>query len=240
MCLSVAEARAMIEARDRSDVLLSVFHNRRWDGDFMTVRRILSEFQLGRLYHLQSCVTDWGQPGGWRQNRAAMGGWLFDWGAHTLDQILLLAGSRPTRVYAVSHRRFTDPAGPEPRPSAEAVEDYISCTVTFANGFTATTVIGYLNMIAMPRWYAIGEFGALQADGFETPVRVRKLWEGAQTDVETPVAKSEWGMFYGNIADALAGRAALEVQPEQIVPQIAIAEAAYRSIAEGVAVEICV
>jgi predicted dehydrogenase len=236
MCLSVAEARAMMEARDRSGVLLSVFHNRRWDGDFMTVRRILGEFQLGRLYHLQSCVTDWGQPGGWRRDRGAMGGWLFDWGAHTLDQILLLAGSKPVRVYAVAHHRFDATHGPEGPAPADTVEDYINCTITFEGGFTATTVIGYVNVLPMPRWYAIGEFGALQADGFETPVRVRKLWNGAPQDSEVPVEKSDWSRFYANVADVLACRADLEVKPEQIVPQIAIAEAAYVSVGQGTAV----
>jgi predicted dehydrogenase len=88
----------------------------------------------------------------------------------------------------------------------------------------------------MPRWYAIGEFGALQADGFETPVRVRKLWNGATQDSEVPVGKSDWSRFYANVADVLAGRADLEVKPEQIVPQIAIAEAAYMSVAQGTAV----
>jgi predicted dehydrogenase len=229
MCLSVAEAEAMIAARDRAGVLLSVFHNRRWDGDFLTVRRILAEYQLGRLYHLQSCVTDWGNPGGWRRDRTAMGGWLFDWGAHTLDQILLLAGSKPVSVYAFCHYRFSDPS---------TVEDYINCTVTFEDGFTATTVVGYLNMIPMPRWYAIGEFGALQIDGFETPAHVRKLWEGRPVEQEIPLETTDWAAFYRNIGAYMAGREELNVRPEQLVPQIAIAEAAYRSIATGTAVRL--
>ncbi|NLH99812.1 MAG: Gfo/Idh/MocA family oxidoreductase [Chthonomonadales bacterium] len=229
MCLSVAEAEQMIAARDRAGVLLSVFHNRRWDGDFLTVRQVLAEFQLGRLFHLQSCVTDWGKPGGWRRDRAAMGGWMFDWGAHTVDQILLLAGAKPVSVYAFCHYRFDD---------RSSVEDYINCTITFDSGFTATTVIGYLNMIPMPRWYAIGEYGALQVDGFETPARVRKLWEGAPKETEIPLAPSNWGAYYANIAAYLAGREELEVRAEQLVPQIAIGEAAYRSIETGQAVRL--
>ncbi len=229
MCLSVDEAQRMIEARDRAGVILSVFHNRRWDGDFVTVRRIVAEYQLGRLYHIQSCVTDWGKPGGWRRDRAAMGGWMFDWGAHTVDQILLLAGAKPISVYAFSHYRYDDPA---------SVEDYINCTITFEGGLTATTVIGYLNMIPMPRWYMIGEFGALHAEGFDTPVHVRKLWDGKPQEHEVPVDKTDWAAFYANLAAHVAGREDLAVRPEQLVPQIAIAEAAYRSIAEGAAISL--
>lgn len=221
MCLTVAEAEAMLAARDGNGVLLSVFHNRRWDGDFIAVRQIVSSYELGELYHIQSCVTDWGKPGGWRQNREAMGGWLFDWGAHTLDQILLLAGAAPKSVYAFAHYRFDEPT---------SVEDYINCTVTFENGMTATTVIGYINLLPMPRWYVVGRFGALECAGFESPVRVRKLWNDAPQERDAPLVTSDWGAYYRNIADVFAGRAELEVRPEQILPQIAIAEAAYKSI----------
>jgi len=224
MCLSVAEAEAMIRARDENGVLLSVFQNRRWDGDFVSVRKVISDYELGRLYHIQSCVTYWGAPGGWRADRAVMGGWLFDWGAHTLDQILLLTGSAPKQVHAIAHYRYTN---------ASSVEDYIQCTVVFENGITATTIIGYINLLPMPRWYVIGEFGALDCQTFETPVRVRKIWDGKENEREIPPVPSDWEAFYRNIADYFAGRAELAVRPEQIVPQIAISEAAYRSVETG-------
>src|SRR5439155_16336359 len=48
MCLSGAEADRMLAARDRAGVLLSVFHNRRWDGDYLTVRQTLASDLLGR------------------------------------------------------------------------------------------------------------------------------------------------------------------------------------------------
>jgi len=222
MCLSVKEAEAMIEARDRNKVLLSTFHNRRWDGDFLTVQKILSEGLIGRLYHIQSCVTGFGRWGGWRAEREPMGGWLFDWGAHTLDQILLLANSSPKHVYAFLHYRYDDPS---------TVEDYVNCTVTFESGLTATTVIAYINRIAMPRWYVLGEKGTLQGDDFEKPIHVKGSFGGVEGDLSVPLIKGDWKSYYQNIADVLAGKGELIVKPEQLVPQIAIAEAAYRSIA---------
>lgn len=222
MCLNVAEARNMIAARDRNDVLLSTFHNRRWDSEFITVRKIVEEGLIGKLYHIESNVTYYGKPGGWRADRAAMGGWLFDWGAHTLDQILILAQSRPKHVYAFLHHRFDEPA---------SVEDYINCNITFESGLTASTVIGYLNKIEMPRWYVMGGTGTLQADNFDRPVRVRTSLQGLEGDVTIPLTKGEWKSYYQNIADTLDGKAELYVKPEELVPQIAIAEAAYKSIA---------
>ncbi len=222
MCLTVDEARAMIAARNRNGVLLSTFHNRRWDPDFLTVRKVIEEKLLGRLYHIESCVTGYGLGGGWRSQREAMGGWLFDWGAHTLDQILLLARSRPQRVYAFEHYRHETP---------NTVEDFVSCTVTFQSGLTATTVVGYLNRIPQPRWYVLGEHATLLGQDFGTPVRVKGTLGSVDGELTVPLVKGEWQSFYQNIADTLAARANLEVQPEQLVPQIAIAQAAYRSIA---------
>src|SRR5207245_2621956 len=100
-CLRVAEAGKMIEARDRNDVILTVFHNRRWDREFLTLQHVVAEGLLGRLYHIESCVTSYSRVGGWRADKPQMGGWLFDWGAHTLDQILLLADSRPIHLHAM-------------------------------------------------------------------------------------------------------------------------------------------
>ena len=224
MCLTVKEAREMIAARDRNRVILSTFHNRRWDSDFLTVRKAIEDGLIGRIYHIQSCVTGFSKLGGWRTNREAMGGWLFDWGSHTLDQILILAQSRPKHVYAFSHHRFDEP---------ETVEDYVNCTVTFESGLTATTIIGYINKIQMPRWYVIGDKGALHVEDFEKEVYVKT----AEEDLTIPLIQGHWKSYYENIADVLAGRGEPAVKPEELVPQIAIAEAAYRSIeSEQVAV----
>jgi scyllo-inositol 2-dehydrogenase (NADP+) len=229
MCLTVREAEAMIAARDRNGVILSTFHNRRWDPEFLTVRHILEDGALGRLYHIESCVTSWGEIGGWRRNREEMGGWLFDWGAHLLDQILALAQSRATTVYALEHYRYGSP---------NTVEDYVECTVTFESGLTARAVVGYLNKLPMPRWYILGEHGSLQVDDFDRPVRMRLPVAGRDSDVTVPLLPGNWQSFYQNISDHFHRGADLAVTPEQIVPQIAIAEAAYRSIAKRQAIRL--
>lgn len=221
MCVTTDEARAMIAARDRNGVLLSTFHNRRWDSDFLTVRNVLEENLLGHVFHIQSNVTYWGSPGGWRTDRPQMLGWLFDWGAHTLDQFLLLVPSRPKHVYAFDHYR---------QEGRTSVEDYINCTVTFENGVTASTVVSYLHRLRMPRWHIIGQEGALLAEDFDKPVHINKTLNGLDSEITIPLIKGDWVSFYQNIADTLAGRADLAVKPEQLLPQISIAQAAYKSI----------
>ena len=96
MALSASEADAMIAARDRSGCLLSVFHNRRWDWDFQTVRDILATGGLGRPLIIESSVCRDAPPRGWRGSVSSAGTILHDWGAHLIDQALQL-GLGPCR-----------------------------------------------------------------------------------------------------------------------------------------------
>jgi len=74
MCMNAGEADEMIRARDRNNVVLSVFHNRRWDGDYLTVREILSEGLIGTPFLFEVGIVRYRRPGGWRSQKAHMGG----------------------------------------------------------------------------------------------------------------------------------------------------------------------
>ncbi|WP_182874364.1 Gfo/Idh/MocA family oxidoreductase [Microbispora sp. H10670] len=95
------EARDLVRlARDRG-LMLTVFQNRRWDGDFLTLRRLLPE--LGEVRRFESRFERW-RPvpkGGWREAGGPedVGGTLFDLGSHLVDQALTLFGP-VTHVYA--------------------------------------------------------------------------------------------------------------------------------------------
>ncbi len=221
MCLTVKEAEAMIAARDRNKVFLTTFHNRRWDPEFVTIRHLIKNNTLGRLYRIGSAVSGWGQMWGWRRNREEMGGWMYDWGAHEMDQVLALVQAKPVTVYAIEHYRY----GTE-----DTVEDYVECTVTFDNGVTAHVVVSYLSKLPMPRWYIMGELGTLQVDDFDRPVRMRLPVAGQDSEITVPLLPGNWQSFYQNISDHCHKGADLIVTPEQLVPQIAVAEAAYKSI----------
>jgi scyllo-inositol 2-dehydrogenase (NADP+) len=90
MCLTTDEADAMIAARDRHGVRLSVFHNRRWDGDYMTVRQVLGEGLLGQPWLFEVGSWGYGPTRGWRAQPEQVGTLLHDWGAHFVDQALQL------------------------------------------------------------------------------------------------------------------------------------------------------
>jgi scyllo-inositol 2-dehydrogenase (NADP+) len=110
MCLSVAEGERMIAAARRNNVLLSVFHNRRWDSDYLTLKSVIEQGLIGEPYVIESAVTSPGpspawlqsnstasdRPRGWRSYAEFGGGPMRDWGAHLFDQAVQLGGPSVT------------------------------------------------------------------------------------------------------------------------------------------------
>ena len=92
--LDLTEARAMIEAADRAGRRLSVFHNRRWDADFLALRALLAEGRLGEVAELHSHFDRFRPqvPDRWRDRAGPGAGLWYDLGPHLVDQALALFG----------------------------------------------------------------------------------------------------------------------------------------------------
>ncbi len=96
LCADPAEARALIERAEELDRPLTVFQNRRWDSEFLTLRRLLAEGALGQVHRFESRIErwktaetkPWKAAATWREG----GGVLYDLGSHLLDQALVLFG----------------------------------------------------------------------------------------------------------------------------------------------------
>ena len=119
LAANVADAQRLADAAEAHGVVASVFHNRRWDGDFLTLRRLVSEGALGELVRLESRFERWRpevDQGKWREggDPEDAGGLLFDLGPHLIDQALDLFG--PARSVYAEVRRL--------RPGAEVDDDF--------------------------------------------------------------------------------------------------------------------
>ena len=247
MCLTLEEADRMIAASRKHDRLLSVFQNRRWDGDFLTVRQILDQDLLGDLFQLELFWGQYGPPGGWRGQSAHGGGKFFDLGAHLIDQALQLVLSPVERVYARFHQDLLD----------SDIEDNAHCIISFANGVEAHIGTSSLARHSKPRWYAMGTQGTLVKEGIdpqeramiagdidsaqEDPAHYPRLHlaaAGQPAEMTLQTIPGRWRSFYENIAARLRGDAELAVTPESVRAVMTVIRAAQQSAASGQAVEL--
>lgn len=160
MAATAADARRLIDsARDHGRVL-TVYHNRRWDGDFLTLRRLLEEDALGHVLRFESRFEKWRptpKPG-WRQSPspADAGGLLFDLGTHLIDQALALFGP-VERVHAELDRR---------RPGAE-VDDDAFLSLTHASGVRSHLWMNAIAAAPGPRFRVLGSKAAWVKTGMD-------------------------------------------------------------------------
>jgi len=243
MCLSLAEADQMIAASQKHDRLLSVFQNRRWDGDYLGVKETIATDQLGAPFLLEMFWSQFGRPRGWRSEASHGGGKFFDLGAHMVDQALQLIDSPLEQVYA----RFHSGAALDLDVEAHALAVY-----RFANGMEARAETSSLALHPKPRWYVLGTEGTLIKEGLdpqekamiagdidsatEAPEHYARLYrpeDGQTTETILDPTPGRWRSYYENIADALTGRAELAVTGQSARETMVAIEAARLSAAEG-------
>jgi predicted dehydrogenase len=227
MCLNTAEADAMIEAARTNNRMLSVFHNRRWDSDYLTVRQAVKSGLLGDVFMIESTVNGYGMPGGWRGVKKHGGGMLYDWGAHLLDQaVQLMLPAKPVRVFADMQHRVWD----------LDVETQAMVIVQFDNGCTVVVDVGNISYLNKPRWLVRGEKGALRGEWDNLVVRTEI--NGLQTEMKLEKIQGDWRDYYRNISAVLNEGAELLVKPEEVRFVIQIIEAAFKSAEMGEVVRI--
>ncbi|MFD6426362.1 Gfo/Idh/MocA family oxidoreductase [Streptomyces sp. NPDC060198] len=252
---TAAEARELAALAEESGLLLSVFQNRRWDNDFLTIARLMADGELGAVQRFESRFERWRPQlkGGWRESGdpQEIGGLLFDLGSHIVDQALVLFGPA-VRVYAESDAR---------RPGA-ATDDDTFIAITHASGVrshlyaSATTAqlgprfrvlgqqAGYVKYGLDPQEAALREGhrpGAGQAPWGEEP---EGLWgrlgsgESPLTGGGVPVRTlpGDYPAYYAGVAAALRGTGENPVTALEAAAALDVLEAARRSAREGTAV----
>lgn len=108
---TLAEAEELVALADKSSSILTVFHNRRWDGDFLTVKALMEKNLLGRIVNFNSAMDRY-KPSrqltgsrAWKEQDAAAGGTVLDLGSHLVDQALSVFG-KPSTIHAnILHQR---------------------------------------------------------------------------------------------------------------------------------------
>jgi predicted dehydrogenase len=241
---TVEEAGALIEEAHRRQLILTVFHNRRWDGDFLTVRRLLAEHALGQIFRFESRFDRWRptpKPG-WRERSDPheAGGLLYDLGSHLIDQALLLFGPVAT-VYAELDRRRegveVDDDAFVALTHVSGVRSHLGMTTVAAQSGARFRVLGsraaYVKYGPDVQEEALRRGERADSAGWGEEPRERWGTLGAGDDVRVvPTETGNYPAFYAAVAAAIRGRGHAPVDPNDAVNGLQIIAAAQRSFTE--------
>ena len=226
MCITAQEATDMIELARKKKLLLTVFHNRRRDGDYMAIKQFIDEGMIGEVFRVEAFMGGYSHPGKWwRSDKKISGGSFYDWGAHLVDWTLnFLEGRTIKNVtgFFQQDRVWKDVTS----------EDETQAIVRFDDDVVADITLSAIAKAGKPRWRILGTKGAISDAGtgsFRAYVDVA----GYPAEMDVNYKPSTWEQWYPNLAAHLLNGAPLEVTPEESRRVIMVIEYAERSAAEG-------
>ena len=246
MALDLAQARTLVDEAERRELLLSVFHNRRWDLDYLTVKGAIDSGAFGRVINVESRLGQFASCVGpaareyhpnWRNEGPMGGGGLYDWGSHFLDQLWrLMWPAKPLRVYAQLRGNLW---------SADC-DDFARVVIDFDGGAVGLVEINTTTTRPLPRWHVDGTAGSAfspYSPEFDTSVWASLRFTPAgrgESSRTFPPAKQ--GLSESKIWQRFAAAVRREGPPavtvRSVLPTMALLDAARESSGTGRAVDV--
>lgn len=247
--LNAKELEDIMAVAEETGLLFSIHQNRRWDRDFLTVKKAIDDGIIGTPYFVESRVQgSRGAMHGWRGHKQNGGGMLLDWGVHLIDQVMQLF---PEKVVSVNAHLFG--------LYGSEVDDNIKLFLRFASGVSVLLEMATNCFIQHPRWHVSGTEGTLQVDDWSCKGKIVKLHpDGALTwaddivyteagptrtmaprpkhtteEMPLPEVKADWTEYYKNIVDVLDHGAELIVKPEEALRVMKVIDALFASEEAG-------
>lgn len=242
--MSSEDLEDMIAVAEECGGLFTVHQNRRFDGDYLKIKKLFEDNTLGRIFNVEHRVHgSRGIPGDWRREKQHGGGMVLDWGVHLLDQMLtVMADRKMLSVYA----QCTDITNFE-------CDDGFKAIIKFEGGISWQIEVMTNNFIELPMWYVNGENGTamIRTWGDDGEITMVSDWESIdavpikagvgltktmapRTDdsiksYPMPEGKDDWNAYYLNISDVLLNGGKQLVTYDQQRKLIKLIEAIFES-----------
>ncbi len=248
MAANLSDAEKMITTAQKTGRILTVFHNRRWDRDYLMIKNIVHGNLLGQILNLESRVMtfgpEWSTYGvpefdsGWRTKATFGGGFLADWGPHLIEQCLDLTGELPETVACQLRSQLW----------ATEVEDYFYIRLTFPSGLLVTLEGSNNARDPLPRWFVVGKEGTLISEGVWgkwTNMHIKRDIAGMKMEIipQDTGASSGGGsfdvgdelsaIFYNDLAEAIQNGSTPAITAQRARDVMAVLETARQSNASG-------
>ncbi len=249
MCLTTADADELIRTARSVGRVITVHQSRRWDTDWLAIRRLIDRGDLGSVFNIETFVGGFEHPcRAWHSEDSVSGGAVYDWGSHHIDWVIQHYGTAPKKVLCSAHTRVWHDT---------TNVDQLSVWMQWADGREATFRQSDVCAIRRPKFHVEGTLGTLE--GHYEPVRTDAVLTGsgfqaheshhAERPVDLTLARYDgdhgliesrvkpaphpgWG-FHRNLADHILLGEPLAVRPEQSRDVVRVLEAAHRSGANG-------
>lgn len=237
--VKVADCDEVIGLAKEKGAMLSVYHNRHWDADVLTLLHVIESGLLGEVYSLECNMVGFGRPGqAWRSHKPISGGALYDMGAHQFEKVLQLLpkidrrGERINRKASLyghfSKRKWHDTTN----------EDYIRAYARFDGGVEAQVVVSSLCATPKPLWTALGTEGAAVVEDWRSGAQVTSIdGAGVKRAVHIPAVEKPNG-YYKNVADHLLCDLPLIITPEWAKGPIQLIEGCEQAAREDEVVKV--
>lgn len=239
------EAKALNKKAEEKGLICSVFHNRRYDGDFMTLQKLIKEGDLGDLVYLESHfdrfrpdVTE-----NWREKEVPGNGITYDLGSHLIDQVVLLFGL-PNWIQADIRKQR----------SGAVADDYFDIILDY-DSLKARVTAGALVNVPTPKFLLLGKNGSFQKFGLDVQEAAFKAGQKPEGPAWGVESEERWGkvflneetksyetipgnyrILYQNVADAILKGANLDITIPQTISVLKIIEASFLSSKENRAI----
>jgi predicted dehydrogenase len=213
--IKVADCDEAIALAKLKEVMLSVYHNRHWDPDVVTLLHVIDSGLLGEVYSLECNMVGYGRPGqAWRSHKAVSGGALYDMGAHQFEKVLQLLPKANRRGEPINRKASLYGNFNKRKWYDTTNEDYIRAYARFDGGVEAQIVVSSLSATPKPLWTVLGTEGAAVVQDWRSGAQVTTVDStGVQRELHIPAIEKTNG-YYKNVADHLLCGLPLIITPQ--------------------------